>query len=195
MTAVGKIIVISGPTGSGESAITKRILELFPGMKRIVTTTSRPPRPGEQEGIDYYFVDPEEFREQIAHGDFLEYIQVPNREAYYGTRRRHIEEQLDAGVHLIGNFGYPGHASFGAAFPGRVFSIFIKPDSLSVIRDRIVKRDPTIAPEEVEQRLLNAAKEMEDAKYYDAVVVNNDGRMGEAVEEVRRLVEKFLSYV
>ena len=123
----------------------------------------------------------------------LEYIQVPNREVYYGTFRKPIEDKLNAGINLIGNLGYPGHASFSKAYPGRVLSIFIKPDSVDVIRDRIVRRDPTITKEEVEKRIDNAKKEMEDAKYYDYVVVNKDGEMEETVVEVRRLTDQFLS--
>ena len=188
----GKIIVLSGPTGSGESTITKRILELFPGMERIITATSRTPRPTEKDGVDYYFFSPDEFERRVNAGDFLEYINVPNGEVWYGTLREPIEEKLQAGIHLIGNLGWPGHASFSKVYPGRVLSIFIQPDDLSVIRNRIVKRDPTITAEEVNNRLKNAAKEMEDAKYYDLVVVNRDGKIEEAVKDVKRAIQQFL---
>lgn len=188
----GKIVVISGPTGSGESTITKRVLELFPGMKRIVTATSRPPRPTEKDGVDYHFFSPDEFERRVKAGEFLEYIQVPNRHVWYGTLRKPIEEKLNAGIHLIGNLGWPGHASFAAAYPGRVFSVFLQPDDLSVIRSRIMKRDPTITSAEVEKRLKHAAKEMEDGKYYDRIIVNKDGKIDETVAEVRTAIDQFL---
>ncbi len=190
--AQGKIIVISGPTGSGESTITRRVLEFFSTMERIITATSRSPRPTEKDGVDYYFLSLVEFRDHIAAGDFLEYIEVPSRGVYYGTLKKPIEEKRNAGIHLVGNLGWPGHSSFSRAYPGSVLSIFIKPESLSVIRDRIIKRDPTITSEEVEQRVQHAAREMQDAEHYDYVVVNKEGKMEDAVEEVRGMVESFL---
>lgn len=188
----GKIIVISGPTGSGESAITRRILQMFSGMERIITVTSRSPRPYEKDGVDYVFVSPDKFHQMAEQGEFLEYIKVPNREVYYGTLRKPIEGKLAQGIHLVGNLGWPGHQSLAKEFPGRVVSIFIKPDSLSVIRDRLIKRDPTITPAEVAKRLQNAQREIDEAKHYDYVVVNPDGQMERAVAEVRSIIQRFL---
>ncbi len=192
MIKPGKIIVISGPTGSGESAITKKILETVPNTARMITATTRPPRPYEQDGIDYHFVSVDEFKKMIADNKILEYIQVPNRDVYYGTIKDEVETKLAAGINLIGNLGWPGNESFEKFFPGRVLSIFIKPDSLDVLKDRFIKRDPTISPEEIEKRLQNAQREMDEAAYYTHTVVNHEGNMDQAVHEVKELIYGFL---
>ena len=188
----GKIIVISGPTGSGESAITKKILERFPDTARMITATTRPPRPHEKDEIDYHFVDVKKFKKMIAHNELLEYIQVPNRDVFYGTIKQDVESKLNDGIHLIGNLGWPGNESFSKLYPGRVLSIFIKPDNLEVIRERLIKRDPTITPEEVEKRMLNAEREISEAKYYDHIVINPDGHMEKAVEKITDLIKNFI---
>lgn len=192
MIAPGKIIVISGPTGSGESAITKRILETVPHTARMITATTRAPRPYEVDGVDYHFVTLAEFKKMIADGAFVEYIQVPNRDVYYGTIKKDVEDKLNNGISLIGNLGWPGHESFANIFPDRVLSIFIKPDNLDVIKQRLIKRDPTISTEEIEKRLHNAQREMSEAKYYDHVVTNADGHMDETVAKVKALTESFI---
>ncbi len=192
MIEPGKIIVISGPTGSGESAITKKILELVPNMERMITVTTRGPRPHEQNDVDYHFVSVDDFKQMIAEDAFLEYIKVPNRDVYYGTIKADVESKLNAGIHLIGNLGWPGHESFSKLYPRRVLSIFIQPDNLDVIKERLVQRDPTISAEEVDKRLHNAEREMGEAKHYDHVVVNSDGQMDKAVSEIKKLIENFI---
>ncbi len=192
MTTPGKIIVISGPTGSGESAITKKILEAVPNTERMITVTTRAPRPHEHNDVDYHFVSVEDFKRMIAEGRLLEYIKVPNRDVYYGTVKHDVESKLEAGINLIGNLGWPGHDSFAKLYPGRVISIFIKPDNLAVIKERLIKRDPTITPDEVEKRLQNAQREMDEAVHYSYSVTNSDGHMDEAVQAVKKLVENFI---
>jgi len=188
----GKIIVISGPTGSGESVITKEILKIVPRTARMVTATTRPPRPREKNGVDYIFVSLLKFKTMVKNGEILEYIKIPNREVYYGTIKKQVEDKLNAGINLIGNLGWPGNESFEKHFPGQVLGIFIKPDSLAVIKKRLINRDPTITPVEIKKRLANAKHEMREAKYYDYTVVNHDGKMKQAAQEVAKLMRTFI---
>jgi len=188
----GKIIIISGPTGSGESVITQKILRLIPNTRRIVTVTTRPPRPRETNGVDYFFVSLVQFKTLIKTGAFLEHIKIPNRQVYYGTLKKPIEDHLNDGVNLIGNLGWPGNESFQKFFPDRVVSIFIKPDSLAVIKKRLVKRDPTISEAEIAKRLANASREIKEAKYYDHVVINHDGKIEQTIAQIARLIRSFI---
>jgi len=188
----GKIIVISGPTGSGESAITRAILKTIPRTARMVTATTRPPRPQEKNGVDYFFVSLSKFKNMIKNGEILEHIKIPNRQVYYGTIKKQVEDKLTAGINLIGNLGWPGNESFEKHFPGQVLGIFIKPDSLAVIKKRLIHRDPTITEAEIQKRLANAKREIKEAKYYDYTVINHDGRMNQAVAQVAKLMREFI---
>jgi guanylate kinase len=188
----GKIIIIAGPTGSGESAVTKAALRVVPRTERVVTTTTRKKRPYEKNGIDYFFVSPKYFKKMITAGEFLEYIKVPNRDVQYGTVKKQVENKLNAGINLVGNFELQGLRSYREAFPGRILGIFIRPDSLSVLKKRFVRRDPTITEREINKRLVNARREMKEAKYYDHIVLNPDGRIDFAVKQVIRLMRNFI---
>jgi guanylate kinase len=154
--------------------------------------TTRPPRPRETNGVDYFFVSLVQFKTLIKTGAFLEHIKIPNRQVYYGTLKKPIEDHLNDGVNLIGNLGWPGNESFQKFFPDRVVSIFIKPDSLAVIKKRLVKRDPTISEAEIAKRLANASREIKEAKYYDHVVINHDGKIEQTIAQIARLIRSFI---
>ncbi len=192
MAKTGKVIVIAGPTGSGESSITRAILKKLKNTERIITATTRKPRPHEKDGTDYFFLSPKKFTQMIKQGKFLEYIKIPNRGIYYGTIKEKIEKKLSTGTNLIGNFEKLGIQYFRKAFPGRVLGIFIKPKDIEVIKQRLIKRDPTISPLEIKQRLVNARREMKEEKYYDYAVLNLDKKMGLAVKEVLNITRKFI---
>lgn len=193
MTKAGKIIIISGPTGSGETVITKKILTIFPKAERIITATTRPPRPQEKPDVDYLFLSPKKFNKMIKNGEILEYIKIPNRDVYYGTLKKPIEQKLTAGINLICNLGWPGGKSFKTLFPGRVLSIFIKPDNLAIIKNRLIRRDPTISQTEIKKRLVNAAQEMKEAKYYDFIVINREHKIKQAITEIKKIMTAFIA--
>ena len=189
----GKIIIIAGPTGSGESAVTKEILKKLPRTERMITATTRTARPYEKNGRDYFFLTPAQFKKMARHGEFLESIKVPNRNVYYGTIRKQIENKLAQGTNLIGNLEKRGLLSYRRYFPKKqVLGIFIKPDSLDVLKKRFVLRDPTITKAEVRKRLNNAKKEIREEKYYDYTVINPDGHMDKAVKETLKILKKFV---
>ncbi|MDD2758076.1 MAG: hypothetical protein PHD72_01725 [Patescibacteria group bacterium] len=189
----GKIFIIAGPTGSGESAITRAILKLLPRTERMITATTRPARPHEKNGRDYFFVPLAKFKTMIKRGEFLEYIGIPNRNVYYGTIKKQIEKKLAQGINLIGNLEKRGLLSYRRAFPPhQVLGIFIKPDSLRVLKKRFIRRDPTITEIEIKKRIKNARREMKEQKYYDYTVVNPDGRMGLAVNKTLKILKKFI---
>lgn len=189
---MGKIIIIAGPTGSGESTITRAVLKKLPRTERMITATTRPPRPHEKNGVDYYFVSPKKFKKLAAEGALLEYIKVPNRNIYYGTIKKQVGKKLAAGINLVGNLELRGVLAYRRIFPEQILSIFIKPDNIRVIKRRLIRRDPTITKNEVAKRLTNARREMKEAKYYDYIVINRDGAPMIAVAEVSKLVKKFL---
>lgn len=189
----GKIIIIAGPTGSGESAITKAILESLPRTERMITATTRPARPYEKNGRDYFFVSPAKFSRMVKRGEFLEYVKVPNRNVYYGTIKKQVESKLAQGINLIGNLEKRGLISYRRAFPpDQVLGIFIKPDNLKVLEKRFILRDPTISRSEIRKRISNARKEMKEQKYYDYKVLNPDGKMSIAVRETLKILRKFI---
>lgn len=188
----GKVIVIAAPTGCGESAVTKAALAAVPRTERIVTATTRKKRPYEKNGVDYYFVSKKKFNQMVKRDEFLEYIKVPNRNVYYGTIKKRVENKLAAGINLIGNFERRGLVSYREALPGRVLGIFIKPDSLSVLKQRFIRRDPTVTATEIKKRLINARREMKEANDYDYIVLNPDGRMDTAVRRVIKLIGQFI---
>lgn len=189
----GKVFIIAAPTGCGESAVTKAVLSRLPRTERMITATTRAARPHEKNGRDYFFVSPAKFKSMVERGEFLEYIKVPNRNVYYGTIKKQIENKLAQGINLIGNLEKRGLKSYRQAFPpDQVLGIFIKPDSLKVLRKRFILRDPTISETEITKRINNAKKEMREEKYYDYTVLNPDGQINVAVTKTLRILRKFI---
>jgi guanylate kinase len=189
----GKVFIIAAPTGCGESAVTKAVLSRLPRTERMITATTRSARPHEKNGRDYFFVSPAKFKLMVGRGEFLEYIKVPNRNVYYGTIKKQIENKLARGINLIGNLEKRGLKSYRQAFPPhQVLGIFIKPDSLKVLRKRFILRDPTISKTEIAKRINNARKEMREEKYYDYTVANPDGRINVAVDKTLKILKNFI---
>lgn len=186
----GFIIVIAGPTGVGESTVTKAVLAKMPRVVRLVTTTSRVKRPGEREGREYHFVTKKEFQRRIRQGYFLEYIYIRNRGVYYGTYRPTIEHALASGKILIANLELKGVRFMRRHYP-RTHTIFIAPENIAQIRARKLQQHPTITIRELSQRLANAQAELREARYYDAVVVNREGHLSDTVRRVIALIRAY----
>ena len=165
----GKLIVLSGPSGTGKGTICKRLL---PGVDAVlsVSMTTRSPRPGEEEGVSYFFVDRERFSEQIRGNGFLEYAEVYGE--YYGTPRGPVETHLRAGRDVILEIDMQGAMQVKAAFPRGIF-IFIMPPSMAELRRRIESRGSE-SPEQIQERLRKADAEIGYLWKYDYVVVNDD---------------------
>jgi guanylate kinase len=186
----GHIVVISGPSGSGESTITKALLERLPA-RRLITATTRTPREGELDGRDYFFFSKERFETELRNGNILEHSYISNRDTYYGTYRPELERDLETEGIIIANTDIVGTKFFKNRFGAE--SIFIIPESLDSLARRLRIRNPEMSENELERRLENARQEIEEEKpYYDYVIENRDGKLSEAVNQAESYIRERL---
>ncbi|MEY3001524.1 MAG: hypothetical protein RL648_1738 [Verrucomicrobiota bacterium] len=170
------LLIISGPAGSGKTTLCDRLLETFPDrIQRVITTTSRPPRPGEINGIHYHFLSPDDFRDKLAAGAFIEHASVHGR--FYGTQRQDILDGLGGHKDLLLNIDVQGAQAFKAdltlqALLPRLHSVFIKPQSLDQIKQRLRHR-ATDDTREIERRLQSATAEIACAESFDHCIVSH----------------------
>ena len=167
--ANGKLIVISGASGVGKGTVLKRMMELREDLVFSVSATTRPPRPNEVDGVHYYFVTKETFRDMIARGEFLEYDE--HAENYYGTPRAQAEEKMTRGIVLL-DIEPMGAKQVRQAMPEAKL-IFIMPPSVQELERRLRGRGDT-PEEQIRIRMERANWEMEQKNWYDHVVVNED---------------------
>ena len=186
----GKCIIFSAPSGSGKSTLVHWLMDTHPELRLAfsVSATSRAPRGTEQDGVDYFFLSPEEFRERIAKGDFLEYEEVYGGN-FYGTLRTQVTAALDKGINVIFDIDVKGGVNIKRQFGDKALSIFVCPPSLKALRNRLEGRG-TETPEKIEMRLAKAGEEMTYSTQFDRVVVNDV--LEEAKAEVFRLVSDFV---
>jgi guanylate kinase len=184
------IIVIAGPTGVGESTVTKALLEQLPNSTRIVTTTSRHARHFEKEGIDYHFITKEQFENGIEKNEYMEYTFIANRDNYYGTKRSDFTNALENHDYVLFNADKVGLAAVQREFPDHHISFFIMYDSLEDIRQRQLARQPEMAAEDLAFRLQNAVDEAQDAPLYGQIVVNYQGKVDETIKTVLKSIHK-----
>jgi len=188
MTEEGKLIIVSAPSGSGKSTIIKYLLSLDLPIAFSVSATSRPPRGQERDGVEYYFLSPETFREKIAAGEFIEYEEVYEG-AYYGTLRSEIERIFKTGRHVIFDIDVVGGCNLKQQFGDRALSIFIQPPSIDELRHRLEIRH-TDSPAIIAKRIEKASFEMGFASRFDVVVVNDD--LERAKSEALNVIKQFL---
>ena len=178
----GKLFVLSGPSGAGKGTICKKLLEETEKLELSVSMTTRSPRPGEVEGISYFFTEKEKFEEHIRCGNLLEHAQVYGN--YYGTPRAPVLEKLAAGIDVILEIDMQGALKVKESYPDGVF-IFILPPSMSELRKRLTGRGTETA-EAIELRLGETLKELSYIEKYDYCVVNCV--LEEAVARVKAIV-------
>ena len=165
-----KLFVISGPSGAGKGTLVARVRDRVPELGLTVSATTRQPRAGEIDGVNYYFLTDEEFSRRVEEGQFVEWAQVhANR---YGTLVSEVESKLADGHSLILEIDVQGALNVKRRFPDAVL-VFVEPPSLEVLRERLVGRG-TETPESVELRLANAEHELSLADRYDVRIVNDD---------------------
>lgn len=185
----GKLLIFSAPSGSGKSTIIDYLMHQKLDLHFSVSATSRPPRGTEQNGVEYFFLTPAEFRKHIDAGDFLEYEEV-YEDRYYGTLRSQVDARLAAGGHIVCDVDVLGGQNIKRNYGSRALSIFIQPPSIETLRQRLEARG-TDAPEVIDDRIARAEFELEQAGNFDVVVVNDD--LAEAEAEVLAHVRRFLS--
>ena len=186
----GKLIIFSAPSGSGKSTIINYLMGQNLGLAFSISATSRAPRGTEQNGVEYFFLSPEEFRERIAAGEFLEYEEV-YADRFYGTLKAQVERQLEAGQHVVFDVDVVGGCNIKEYYGDRALSLFIQPPSVEVLRQRLEGRG-TDAPEVIQQRLDKAEYELSFAPKFDKIIINDDleTAKAEALAVIKKFVEE-----
>lgn len=186
--AQGKLLILSAPSGSGKSTLISYLLTQHLNLHFSISATSRPPRGAEQDGVEYFFLTPEEFRRRVEAGEFLEYEEVYT-DRYYGTLKSQVERQLAEGQHIIFDVDVVGGCNIKEFYGDRALSLFIQPPSIEALRRRLEGRG-TDTPEVIESRIQKAAYELSFAPRFDRVIVNDD--LEKAKAEILSVVRDFL---
>jgi guanylate kinase len=178
-----RVFVITGPSGVGKGTLIRGLLERVPELELSVSATTRDPRPGEQHGIDYHFLDAEEFERRAKAGDFVEHAAYSGRR--YGTLRSELDRRLADGMPVVLEIEVQGARQVREAMPEAVL-VFIAPPSTEALRARLVGRG-TDAGEQIERRLRTAERELEARPDFAHVVVND--RLEQATDELAAIVQ------
>ena len=185
-----RFLVFSAPSGSGKSTIINWLMQEHPELNLYfsISCTSRAPRGTEQNGVEYFFLTPEEFRQRIANNEFLEYEEV-YADRFYGTLKAQVEKQAEAGQNVVFDVDVKGGCNIKEYYGDQAISIFIQPPSIEELRRRLTLRG-TDTPEVIEDRLDKAAYELTFAERFDRIVVNDDLEKAEA--QALEIVKEFL---
>lgn len=186
----GKLLIFSAPSGSGKSTIINWLMQEHPelNMHFSISCTSRPPRGQEQNGVEYFFLTPEEFREKIQRDEFVEYEEVYT-DRYYGTLKSQVEKQLEAGENVVFDVDVHGAVNIKKAYGEQALSLFIQPPSVEELRRRLTGRG-TEKEEEIEKRIARAEYELSFAEKFDTVIINDELDM--AKRETLSVINHFI---
>jgi guanylate kinase len=184
---VAKVFVITGPSGVGKGTLIRGLLDEVPQLELSVSATTRPPRPGERDGIDYHFLTPEEFEQHVAAGDFLEHASYSGNR--YGTLRSEVEKRLRAGRPVALEIEVQGARQVRAAMPEAV-AVFIAPPSREALRARLIGRGTDTA-DQVETRMQTAEHELAAQPEFGHVIIND--RLEQATAELAEVVRAALT--
>jgi guanylate kinase len=180
-----RLFVISGPSGVGKDSVIENLREPYPDVHFAVTATTRPRRPGEIDGVHYYFLDVETFEQGVAAGDFLEHAMVYGN--HYGVPRSPVRHALARGQDVVVKVDVQGAASIRQIAP-RATYIFLAPESMEELLRRLNGRKSE-DPDVVMARFGEASRELLRAHEFDYVVFNESARMGQAIDEIRAIME------
>ena len=179
---MAKVFVITGPSGVGKGTLIRALLDRIPALELSVSATTRSPRPGERDGVDYHFLTLPEFNDRVADGDFVEHAEYSGNR--YGTLRSELDKRLHANVPVVLEIELQGARQVRRALPDAV-AAFIAPPSREALRARLVGRG-TDTPDQVEERLRTADRELEARDEFAHVVVND--RLEDAVEALVAII-------
>ena len=186
----GKMIIVSAPSGSGKSTIVNWLMQEHPELNLYfsISCTSRAPRGTEQNGVEYFFISPEEFKEKIAQGEFLEYEEV-YEDRFYGTLKEQVETQRLNGENVVFDVDVKGGCRIKQYYGDEALSLFIQPPSIEELKRRLVNRG-TDSIEDIEKRLSKASFELTFAEKFDKILINDD--LDIAKVEALTIVSEFL---
>jgi guanylate kinase len=179
---MARVFVITGPSGVGKGTLIRGLMERLPRLELSVSATTRAPRPGERDGVDYHFLTREDFDRRVADGEFVEHAAYAGRS--YGTLRCELEDRMRVGVPVVLEIEVQGARQVRAAM-GEAVQVFIAPPSLQALRTRLIGRGTDDA-EEVERRLRVAEQELAAQPEFGHVVVND--RLDDALERLTAIV-------
>jgi guanylate kinase len=181
------IFIISGPSGSGQDSVIEGLKKHL-DIERIITTTTRSMRAGESEGNPYYFISSADFQKQIETDKLAEYAQEYN-DMFYGVTKFELERVAKSGKIGIWRIEYKGVITAKKKFP-EIKSIYIAPPSLQVLRERLLKRDPEMTEEYLNERMKYTTEFIKHEDIYDFKVVNEEGKLEETIEKVAEIIRK-----
>ena len=166
-----------------------RALARLPYVAKTISHTTRTPRPGEKDGVDYYFLTTEEFKKKIKNGEFLEWEEV-YRDNFYGTLKSEVERIWTNGKHVIFDIDVSGGLRIKRKYPHETLAIFVKPPSIDELKIRLKKRK-TESDDKINMRIAKASAELATAPLFDVIIVNDD--LDKAFQEAEKLVDNFLN--
>jgi guanylate kinase len=178
----GLLLVVSSPSGAGKTTLCRRLINEFPDIVFSVSYTTRPKRRGEEDGVDYCFVDDTTFSRMVENNEFAEWAEVHQHR--YGTTVAAVSQALDGGRHVLFDIDYQGGRQIKAKFEKEAVLVFVLPPSLEVLEERLRKR-ATDAPEVIERRLRKAHDELKQYGLYQYLVVNDE--LGHAYDKLRSI--------
>ncbi|MDQ6836107.1 MAG: guanylate kinase [Actinomycetota bacterium] len=184
---MARVFVITGPSGVGKGTLIRGLRQRMPDLDLSVSATTRSPRPGERDGVDYHFLSPQEFRRRVEAGDFVEHATYSG--SSYGTLRSELERRLEAGVPVVLEIEVQGARQVRQAMPESL-AVFIAPPTHEALRARLVGRG-TDAEEQIEQRMQTAERELRARPEFAHVVVND--RLEEATAQLEQIVRGALA--
>ena len=179
-----KMIIVSAPSGSGKSTLINYLMTQFSNLEFSISATSRAPRGEEKNGVEYYFLTPDEFRKKIDNGEFLEFEEV-YKDKFYGTLKSEVSRINGKGNVVIFDVDVVGGCNIKKMYGDNVLSIFIMPPSINTLKERLLKR-ATDSLEVINDRVEKASKEMTYAPRFDRIVVNDD------LESTKGLMKKIV---
>ena len=187
----GKLIIFSAPSGTGKSTISSWLMKEHKelNLSFSISCTSRAPRGTEQNGVEYFFLTPEEFRQRIENDEFLEYEEV-YADRFYGTLKAQVERQLEAGQNVVFDVDVKGGVNIKRFYGDEALSIFIQPPSIQELRRRLEGRG-TDSPDVIDQRIARAEFELTFADKFDKIVINDILEYAEA--DALELIQGFLA--
>jgi len=185
---MNKLLVFTAPSGAGKTTIVRHLLEKYDTLAFSVSATTRSRRPGEKDGVHYYFLSPEEFKVLIQEDGFVEWEEV-YEDQFYGTLKSEVERLWQAGKCIVFDIDVEGAMNIQRLYPSKTLTVFVKPPSFQTLVERLSKRQ-TEAPESFKNRIRKAKEELLVENKFNRVLVNDV--LDNTLREAERLVEAFL---